>query len=120
MVSPLAVATTVTSAGVVLAPVGVEAVGTVDGAVYDAVLRPVEVIVPHVGLHVARFGSVVVEVAVDCVSSHVTPKFCRSLVRTTVKVCGSLVATVAVLGVNVRPMPEFSVSFTFPVLVVSC
>ena len=81
---------------------------------------PVEVMEPQVGLQVARLGTVIVEVGDDCVTSQVTPRFCKSLARTTVKVCGSLVATVAVLGVMLRPMPEFSMSFMFPVLLVSC
>ena len=38
----------------------------------------------------------------------------------TLKTCGSLVATVAVLGVRVRPMPEFRVSLMLPVFLVSC
>src|SRR6266852_3597799 len=91
VLSPLAVATTVRLAGVVLAPEGVEAVGTVVGAV-----------------------------DVDCVTDQVTPWLCKSLVRTTLNVCGSLVGTVAVMGVRETPMPESSASLILPVFLVSC
>src|SRR4029077_6437369 len=112
VLSPLAVATTVTSAGVVLAPEGVEAVGTVVGAVYVAVVEVLEVMVPQVGLQVARLGTVMVVVGDGCGTSQVTPWLCKSLVRTTLNVCGSLVGTVAVIGVRETPMPESSASFT--------
>ncbi len=75
---------------------------------------------PQVGLQVARLGTVMVVVGVDWVTSQVTPWFCRSLVRTTLNCCCSLVGTGAVFGVRLTPMPEFSVSVTFPVLLVSC
>jgi hypothetical protein len=79
-----------------------------------------DVIVPQVGLQVVRLGTVIVVVGNDCVISQVTPRFCWSLVVVTVKSCGSLVATVAVAGVRLRPMPEFSVRFMLPVFLVSC
>ena len=79
-----------------------------------------EVMLPQVGLQVARLGTVMVEVGDDCVISQVTPWLCKSLVRTTLNCCGSLVGTVAVTGVRVTPMPESSTSFTLPVFLVSC
>src|SRR5258708_19470733 len=80
---------------------------------------PVEVMVPQVGLQVVRFGAVMVVVAVDWVISQVTPRFCRSFARVTVKPCGSLGAMVAVLGGRLRPMPESRISFFFPGFLVS-
>src|SRR6266436_944859 len=76
--------------------------------------------VPQVGLQVARLGTAMVVVGDDCVTSQVTPWLCKSLVRTTLNCCCSLVGTVAVTGVSVTPMPESSTSFTFPVFLVSC
>src|SRR5258707_10309893 len=76
--------------------------------------------VPQVGLQVARLGTVMVGVGDDCVTSQVTPWLCKSLVRTTLNVCSSLVGTVAVMGVRVTPMPESSASLMLPVFLVSC
>src|SRR5579859_7328179 len=78
--SPLDVATTVRLAGVLVAPAGVAAVGIVVGAVYVAVVNPVDVMLPQVGLHVAKLGSGIVVVAVDCVTNQLTPWLCRSFV----------------------------------------
>jgi hypothetical protein len=113
-------ATTVTSVGVVLAPAGVDAVGTLVGAVYVALFGPFDVMLPQVGLHVARFGTVIVLVGADCVTSHVTPCPCRSLLSTTLKPCGSFVGTVAVVGVSDTPIPESNTKVTLPVFFVSC
>ena len=85
-----------------------------------ALVGPLEVMLPQVGLHVARFGSVVVVVGVDCVTSHVTPCPWRSLLSTTLNCCCSFVGTVAVVGVRDTPMPESSVRLIVPVLLVSC
>src|ERR1700687_957887 len=120
VLSLLAVATIVRLAGVVLAPEGVEAVGIVVGAVYVAVVGVLEVMVPQVGLQVARLGTVMVVVGDDCVTSQVTPWLCKSLVRLTLNVCGSVGGTVAVTGVRETPMPESRTSLMLPVFLVSC
>ena len=120
VLSLLAVATTVRLAGVVLAPEGVEAVGTVVGAVYVAVVGVLEVMLPQVGLQVARLGTVMVVVGNDCVTSQVTPWLCKSLVRTTLNCCCSLVGTVAVTGVRATPMPESRTRVMPLLLLVSC
>src|SRR6266481_1308189 len=62
----------------------------------------------------------VVGVGDDCVTSQVTPWLCKSLLRTTLNVCSSLVGTVAVTGVRMTPMPESSASLMLPVFLVSC
>src|SRR5260370_33846300 len=56
----------------------------------------------------------------DCVTSQVTPWLCKSLVRTTLNVCSSLVGTVAVMGGRGTPMPGSSASLMLPVFLVSC
>src|SRR5258707_6455568 len=76
--------------------------------------------VPQVGLQVARLGTVMVGVGDDCVTSQVTPWLCKSLVRTTLNVCSSLVGTVAVTGGRGTPMPESSASLMLPVFLVAC
>src|SRR5579864_8519659 len=75
---------------------------------------------PQVGLQVTRFGTVIVAVGDDCVTSQVTPWLCKSLVRTTLNCCCSLVGTVAVSGVSVTPIPESRNSLMLLLFLVSC
>ena len=58
-------------------------------------------------------------VGVPCVTSQVTPSFCKSLVSVTLKGCCSPVGTVAVTVLKVTTMPESRVSVAVPVLAVS-
>ena len=81
---------------------------------------------PQVGLQVASgvYGlgfEPAVGFGTCWVSAQVTPVVCpMSLVRKAVKVCGSLTGTLAVVGVNVMPMPELRVRLNVPVLEVFC
>ena len=119
VVSPAAVATIVSTAGV---DVTVVLVGIVVGAVYVMLFEPGTGVlsVPQVGEHVATDGYGIVDVGKVCVISHVIPLLCKSLVRAPTNVCCSPVGTEAVVGVIPTKIPESSTSVAVPVFFVSC
>lgn len=85
----------------------------------EVLVVPVAVMVPHAGLQVVSEGKGIVVVGVPWVIRKVTPWFCRSFVRLTVKFCCSPVGTVAVAGVRVTEMPESRVKVAVPFFFVS-